>query len=151
MPSSAARKFLARDLTIEVNTGSVAVPVWTPVGGLTSLTHSPSTERADAGGFDTGGRAAHMVVERGDSWTIEGHAKVDPADGALDAGQAAIEASAEAVGLAAELMYRLTIPGTGAPVRTFTATAEVTLPGGGKNDLAAWGAALEVTGVIAKS
>ena len=151
MPSAAARKFLARDLTIEVNTGSVATPTWTPVGGLTSLTHSPSTERADASGFDSGGRAEHMVTQRGDSWTLEGHAKVDPADGVQDDGQAAIEASAEAVGLAAELTYRLTIPGTGSVVRTFTATAEVTLPGGGTNDLAAWGAALEVTGVVAKS
>lgn len=148
MPSAAARKFLARDLTIEVNTGTIAVPTWTAVRGLTSLTHSPATERADASGFDSAGRAEHMVTQRGDTWTLEGHKLIDQADGAPDDGQAAIEASADAVGLAAELQYRLTVPGTGAPVKTFMATAEVTHPGGGTNDLAAWGAALEVTGAV---
>lgn len=151
MPAANARKFLARDLLIEVNTGTVAVPVWTQVEGLTSLTHSPSTERADGSSFDSGGRAEHMVTQRGDAWTIEAQAKVDPADGSQPVGQAAIEASAEKVGLEAELLYRLTIPGTGAVVREFTATAEVTLPGGGVNDLASWGAALEVTGAVTKN
>jgi hypothetical protein len=148
MPAAAARKFLARDLLIEINTGSVASPAWTEIGGLTSLTHAPATERADASGFDSQGRAEHMVTQRGDTWTLEGHSKIDPADGAQDEGQAAVEASSTAVGIAAEEHYRFTVPGTGSPVREFTATAEVTLPGGGTNDLAAWGAVLEVTGAV---
>lgn len=148
MPSAAARKFLARDLLIEINTGSIAVPTWTPINGLTSLTHAPSTERADAGGFDTGGRKAHIVAERGDTWTLEGHTKIDLTDGAKDAGQAAVEASAREIGPAAEEQYRLTQPGTGSDVYTFMGTAEVTLAGGGHNDVASWGAVIEVTGAV---
>lgn len=151
MPSASARKFLARDLLIDINTGSIATPTWTPILGLTSLTHAPSTERADAGGFDTGGRKAHMVAERGDTWTLEGHKKVDPTDGAGDAGQEAVETLALAIGTAAEGQFRLTVPGTGADSYTFMATADATLPGGGTNDLAEWGAVIEVTGAVTKA
>lgn len=137
----ASTKFLARDLTIEVET---APDVWTAIGGLNTLTHSPSTERADTTGFDENGRPTHLVAQRGDSWALAGFAMEDVVTGAKDAGQEYIEASAREMATAAEEEYRITDPG-GNRIR-FTATAEVTLHGGGHNDAAAWACNLEITG-----
>lgn len=139
----AKTKFLARDLVIEVLT-SAGPDVWTPIGGLNSLTHSPSTERADTTGFDENGRPTHLVAQRGDSWELAGHALVDVETGAKDAGQQYIEDSAQEMGLAAEETYRITDPGGNA--LQFAATAELTRPGGGHNDAASWAASIEMTG-----
>jgi len=137
----ARTKFLARDLTIEVQT---AVDTWTPIGGLNTLTHSPSTERADTTGFDENGRPTHLVAQRGDSWELAGFALVDVESGEKDPGQEYIETSAQEMGLAAEETYRITDPGGNA--LQFAATAELTRPGGGHNDAASWAASIEMTG-----
>jgi hypothetical protein len=91
----AVTRFLARDLTIEISTGpgvdtisGTADDTWTPILGLNTLSHSPSTNRADAGGFDSNGRAKHLVTERGDTWTLSGHSLEDVATGDRDPGQA---------------------------------------------------------------
>ena len=139
----AATKFLARDLTIEVQTNPVG-PVFTPIGGLNSLTHSPSTERADTTDFDSGGRPEHIVAQRGESWTLSGYAMEDVADGTRDAGQAAVETLGNATGTAAVGVFRLTSPGGN--TREFNASVEVGLAGGGHNEAAAWTATLEVIG-----
>lgn len=149
MPSATARKFLARDLAIAVNTGTIASPTWTPVKGLTSITHSPSSERTDSTTFDSAGRAEHMMAQRGDAYALEGFKLVDPADGVGDTGQEAVEAAGRAIGTAAEKQFKLTLPGTGADIFTFLGTVEVTGAGGGTNDLAGWGADIEVTGAVA--
>lgn len=142
----AVTKFLARDLTIEVQTNSVG-PVFSAIGGLNNLSHSPSTERADTTGFDSGGRAEHIVAQRGDSWTLTGHTLEDVADGSRDAGQEAVETLGRATGTAAIGTFRLTSPG-GNTV-TFDASVEVTTAGGGHNEAATWSAVLEVTGAPA--
>lgn len=139
----ALTKFLARDLTIAIRT-AVGPDVWTPIGGLDTLTHSPSSENADTTGFDDNGRAAHIKAQRGESWDLAGKAVMDVATGAKDPGQEAVEALASQVGLAAEGRFQITDPANNK--REFSATAEVTLPGGGTNDAASWGASLEVTG-----
>lgn len=142
----AVTKFLARDLQIDINTGSVAVPVWTPVGGLNTLTHSPSSEKADTTDFDSNGRAEHLVVQRGDEWALAGFSLEDVADGARDPGQTAVEALAQLVGAASLDQFRLTSPGGN--TSTFMASAEVTLAGGGHNDAAAWAATITVSGLV---
>ena len=138
----AKTKFLARDLSIDVSIAAV----WTAVGGLNTLTHSPSTERADTTGFDENGRPTHLVAQRGDSWELAGHALVDIANGDKDAGQDYIEGLARAMGAAAEGLFRMTDPG-GNKIE-FSATPEVKLPGGGHNVAAAWGATIEITGPV---
>src|SRR5688500_16227127 len=129
----AKTKFLARDLTIEIRTG-VGPDVWTPISGLDTFTHSPSSENADTTGFDDNGRAAHIKAQRGDSSEMAGKAILDLATGEKDAGQEAVEALSRLVGLAAEGRFRVTDPGNNK--LEFSATAEVTLPGGGTNDAA---------------
>lgn len=142
----AITKFLARDLTIEINTGTVGSPVWTGIGGLNSLTHSPSSSDAETTDFDSNGRAEHMKAERGDSWALAGFHLEDVSLGTRDPGQAAVEALAQAVGLTSLSQFKITSPG--ANTITFSASAEVTLAGGGNNDAAAWAAALTVSGAV---
>jgi hypothetical protein len=147
----AVTRFLARDLTIEISTGpgvdtisGTADDTWTPILGLNTLSHSPSTNRADAGGFDSNGRAKHLVTERGDTWTLSGHSLEDVATGDRDPGQAAVEASAKLTGPTAMRFFRITSPGGN--IQIFAGSAELTHPGGGHNDIASWSTTIEVDG-----
>lgn len=142
----AITKFLARDLNIDINTGTIGAPVWTPIKGLNTLTHSPSSTDAETTDFDSNGNPEHMKAERGHQWTLAGYALEDVADGSRDPGQAAVETLAKAMGLASLGQFRTTSPGgnTG----TFMASAEVTQPGGGNNDTATWQAVLRVSGEV---
>lgn len=142
----AVTKFLARDLDIEINTGTIGSPVWTAIGGLNSLTHSPSSTDAETTDFDSDGRAEHMKAERGDAWSLAGYTLEDVSTGDRDAGQAAVETLAQAVGLTSLGQFRITSPGGN--TITFLASAEVTLHGGGNNDAAAWAASLTVSGAV---
>lgn len=151
----AITKFLARDLSIAISTdpgtdtiSGTTDDTWTPINGLNSLTHAPSTSRADTSAFDSNGRDEHLVASRGETWTLAGFALEDVSGGAgagdRDPGQEAVEASSKLVGPAGMAFYRITSPGGN--VIIFEASAEVTLMGGGHNDAAAWQAVLQVNG-----
>lgn len=147
----AVTKFLARDLTIAISTGpgvdtidGTADDTWTPIGGLNTLTHAPSTARADTTSFDSNGRDEHLPASRGETWTLAGFTLEDVDTGARDAGQAAVEALGKLVGPAGLGWFQITSPG-GNIIR-FQASAEVTLAGGGNNDAAAWQAVITVNG-----
>lgn len=137
-----ATKYLARDLAIEIWDADASEYV--AVGGLNTLTHSPSTARADTTGFDSNGRDEHIVASRGESWTLAGFSIEDVATGERDAGQLLIEALGRVTGLSAMGQFQVTSPG-GNKIR-FEASAEVTIHGGGHNDAAAWQAVLQVSG-----
>lgn len=142
----AVTKFLARDLDIEINTGTIGAPVWTGIGGLNTLTHAPSSTDAETTDFDSNGRSEHMKAERGESWTLAGFALEDVGDGTRDPGQAAVETLANALGLTSLGQFKITSPGGN--TATFMASAEVTLAGGGNNDPAAWQAVIRVSGAV---
>lgn len=142
----AVTKIPARDFTIEIDTAYPGTPAWTPIGGLNSLTPSPTTNRADTTDFDSNGVAEHLVMERGLEFTISGHHLEDALTGDRDPGQAAVEVLARAVGLAALGSFRVTSPGGN--VDAFLASAEVTPAGGGHNDPAAWSAKLTISGAV---
>lgn len=142
----AVTEVIMSDTTAEVNTGTIAVPVWTGIGGITQISHAPSTTRADTHNFDTPGRSRHRVTRRGDSFTIQAQRQEDESTGDRDPGQEAVETIGAAYGSAAEKQFRLTSPG--GETLTFMATAEVTRLGGGTDDVANWQAALEVTGDV---
>lgn len=139
-------KFLARDLNIDINTGTIGAPVWTPVGGLNTLSHSPSSSDAETTDFDSNGRAEHMKAERGDSWALAGFSLEDVTTGVRDAGQEAINVLGRATGLTSLAQFRITSPG--GKTITFMASAETTLHGGGNNDAASWAANLTVSGAV---
>lgn len=147
----AVRKFLARDLAIAISTAPGVDTIagtdddtWTPVGGLNSLTHAPSTSRADTSSFDSNGRDEHLPASRGETWTLAGFTLEDVANGARDPGQAAVEALGKLVGPAGLGYFKVTSPGGNAII--FEASVEVTLAGGGHNDAAAWQAVVTVNG-----
>lgn len=145
----AVTEVLMQDVDADINTGTIAVPVWTRIAAVTSVTHSPTKTTADTKNFDTPGRYRHRVVRRGDSFTVQAQRQEDEGTGSRDAGQEAVETAAIAVGTAAEKQFRLTSPGGN--TWTFLATAEVTELGGGTDDVANWQAVLEVTGSITRA
>ena len=138
----ATTKYLARDLTIEVE--SDTPDVFLHIGGLNTLTHSPSTSRADTTDFDSNGHDEHLVASRGETWTLAGFSIEDVATGDRDEGQEQVEAIGKLIGLGGLGNFRITSPGGN--VILFEASAEVTLAGGGHNDAAAWQAVLTVNG-----
>lgn len=144
----AVTKFLARDLTIYIAAGSSGSGSgggdFIQVKGLNSLTHSPSSTDADTTDFDDQGHETHLKAARGESWTLAGFRLEDVANGVRDPGQAAVEEIAQAIGLDSLATFKITSPGGNSIV--FRATAEVTLPGGGNNDAAAWQATVKVSG-----
>jgi hypothetical protein len=142
----ADEQVLMQDTDVHINTGTVGVPVWTQVHGVTGVTHAPSTNRVDTKNFDSGGRETHKVTRRGDTFTISAQRLEDVDDGSRDAGQEAVEAIAQEVGTAAEAQFKLTSPGGN--TLTFMASAQVTQIGGNTDDVSTWEAELVVTGDI---
>lgn len=147
----AVTKYLARDLTIAISTGpgvdtidGTADDTWTAINGLNTLTHSPSTTRADTSSFDSAGRDEHLPASRGESWSLSGFSLEDVATGDRDPGQVAVEDLGKLVGPDGLGWFKITSPGGNTII--FQASAEVTIHGGGHNDAAAWGAELQVTG-----
>lgn len=140
----AITKFLARDLTIEVRDDDGLT--FLPIGGLQSITHSPAKTDADTTDFDSNGRARHIPAQRGDSFSLAGQALLDSANGDKDPGQERVEDLSRLTGLTAMGTFRLTDPGGNKA--TFDASVDLTLPGGGTNDAASWGATILVDGEI---
>lgn len=138
-------KILARHLVGELNTGTTALPVWTPIGGLTSQTFDTSKKDVDDTDFDSDGWEEHKVASRASSIKLDGFYKEDPVTGARDAGQEALIALADAVGYDSLKPYRVTTPGGN--VTVYQVSAKVSAPaGGGLNDNSKFSAELTVSG-----
>jgi len=146
----AVEKVFIRDCDVEINTGTVELPTWTPIGGLTEpVEHSPSTERTDMTDCDSGGRAEHVVAQRGDAFTFKGRVLEDPATGDRDPGQEACETLAKQIGSASLGQFRISSPG-GATI-TFDASAEVKRFSGSFNDGIGWECATQVSGDLTEA
>lgn len=140
----ALTKFLARDLKFEIEDPASGGD-FVEVKGLETLTHSPSTTQADTTDFQSGGRKEHLVAERGDEWTLAGYKLEDVDTGDYDPGQSLVEDLAKQISVDSIGRVRITSPGGN--TITCEASAEATLPGGGHNDPAAWGAKITFTGL----
>lgn len=141
----AKKKILARHLSPELNTGTVALPVWTPIGGLNSLTFDTEKTDVDDTDFDSDGWAEHKVVQRAKSITAEGFYLEDPDTGDRDAGQEALDALGDAVGYDSTKPFRITTPGGN--VIVYEVSARTNAPaGGGLNDNSGFTAELTVSG-----
>jgi hypothetical protein len=143
----AVTKVLARGFKWEVNTGTIGVPVWTQVNGLTQIGTSAAKEDADTTDFASAGWGEHMVAQRGMQYTLEGFFLEDKANGTRDAGQLAVETAAEAVGESSLSQFRYTTPG--GKIRSFMASVETSFSGA-KNDPVGWSATLTLSGTITK-
>ncbi|MGW4639551.1 phage tail tube protein [Sphaerisporangium sp. NPDC004334] len=63
------RSLLAKDWTVEVNTGTPEAKVWTPIRGLTEFTEEIKTKTEDDSDFDNDGWSSDVAVQRG--WTLK--------------------------------------------------------------------------------
>lgn len=141
-------KLLARDVfsTFSINTGTDAVPVWTPINGLTEVTPDASSTTVDDTDYNSQGVNESKVAERSKSFTIKGNYLEDPDTGDQDAGQAAVIAAGDAIGYASNKGYQYeTIGGN---QFSFKASAEVKFGAGGNNDDGAFEAKLTVSGPV---
>jgi hypothetical protein len=143
----AVEKVSARDWVVEINTGTVAVPAWTQIGGINNFVIGRNDEETDTTDFDSGGMEEHHVMQRGKTLGLEGFFKEDPANGDRDAGQEAVEAHAELVGAASLKQYRFTSPGGTGKVAMFS--AKIGSVGGGNNDKTSWAVELKRSGAEA--
>ena len=100
--------------------------------------------RADLGGLTGGGRPADGQIEPPRGAFPDGD--VGAVGEGKDPGQTAIEALSRAIGTAAIGRFRIIDPATNQ--LEFSGSVEVTLPSGGTNDAATWGASIEVTGAV---
>jgi hypothetical protein len=137
---------LARQFQLEINTGTTAVPVWVHIGGITNISPSQDSTKTDDGHFDSGGRAKHSVVERGDSFQVDMLYLEDDA-GVRDPGQQALLDISRQIGNAGKTEYRYIYP-NGTDAVTFRASADMALPGGGKTDNANMSVTVTVDGDI---
>lgn len=145
-------KVLSRDFDIAINTGTEAVPVWTPILGLDEdgITISPSNRTTDFMDANDGGFAKPVPIGRGYTVTLKGARMEAASDGTRDPGQAAIEALQDSVGLSALVQFKISSPAAATPeTLTFKAFVEATPFGG--SDKATWGAVLSVHGSIARA
>lgn len=138
---------LIRNITVDLNVGTEAVPDWLPVEGINNTTHAPATGRADVRTYDDNGRHRHLVASRGDSFTFAGLKKLDESNGDRPPGQEAVEAWGRDMGQDARRQVRINDQ-SGAIMAQFFASAEVTLLGGGNDDPNAWSFSVEVDGDI---
>src|SRR5665647_2910971 len=100
-------KVLSRDFTIDVNTGTIVAPIWTPIGGLDEdgISFSTSSREVDFMDADDGGLAKPVVIGHGYTCSLKGARMEAADDGTRDPGQAAVEAMQDLTGLAGMLMY----------------------------------------------
>lgn len=152
MPVTNDDKVLSRDFTISVNTGTSGSPTWTPIGGLDEDGISISTDVRDVDFMDADDDGFAKPVPIGHSYTVslKGSRIENADDGTRDAGQAALEAVQDEVGLDALLEFQIESPAaSGGEVLTFGAWPNVTAFGGGEK--ATWEAELRVYGQITRT
>lgn len=140
-------KIIARDYKFEINTGTDAAPVWTNIGGINSFSFEPSKNDVDMTDFDSQGFGETQVSSRSYSMTLDGIRKEDVTDGTRDPGQDAVETLGEGIGSASlgsiRFYHKLSMKG-----KQFTASANVTGPGGGNDDPAGWSVEFTVSGPV---
>ena len=141
----AEEKVLIRDFDLYVNTGTLLAPIWTKVNGLhPDMEWSDSPTKADTTDQDANGVKTHLVTSHEYKATVKGKRMEDPSDGSRDAGQAEVEAIANAIGPDSIGQFTIVTPG-GVGIE-FSASASVKPFGGGMDDAATWEAELSVSG-----
>ena len=135
-------KILSRDFKWEIETGTAT---YTEIKGLTSFQLNSSKNDADTTTFDDDGWQSHIVASLSKSVSFDGLFD-ESAVGVRDAGQAAVEALADAMGDYSIGDFKMTTPGGKA--FTMSGSVNITSIGGGNDDPSSWGFELTLTGKI---
>lgn len=135
----AAIKYNARDVEFQIedflNPGT-----WTAIapGAINTFTKGREYETADTTTFGSDGQAEGQNMQIGKSLTMEGFRLKDPSTGALDAGQALVEAQAERLGEDSLVGFRFAAPGDTTWEVWTDAYFQLGDEGGGNNDKVTW-------------
>lgn len=98
---------LARKWKADVNTGTVAVPVWTPVNGINECKPSPMTPTIqDDNVYDNDGYLGKTKTALSHSVEMKLLRKKAPASGVYDAGQEFLRAKAKTLGTGSKIEAR---------------------------------------------
>lgn len=97
---------LARKWKLDVNTGTVAVPVWTPVRAIGELKTTVESNMEDDSDYDSDGWASESKTQM--KWTLETKVlrKIGVTSSNYDPGQEAIRAAADQFGSAGTPQFR---------------------------------------------
>lgn len=135
----AAIKYNARDCEFEIE--DFANPgTWVAIGptAINTFSKSREYETADTTTFGSNGQAESQNMQIGKSISLEGFRLKDPDTGALDAGQALVEAQAERLGDDSLVGFRMAAPGDTTWEVWPDATFQLGDEGGGNNDKTTW-------------
>lgn len=143
MTAAVPEPVLAREFDLKINTGTVAAPVLTAIGGITGISAGQTSQKTDDTDFGTDGWESGTVVQRGRSLSVTLNYKED-ATGAQDPGQEALIALGDAMGPSAKGNFEYTSPGGNK--QAFRATCDIQWPSGDKTANAAFTAELTIDG-----
>jgi hypothetical protein len=147
-----AKKYSARDCEFQIEDPG-APGTWVAIapgaggtgGGINTFTKSHSSSTSDLTTFGSEGNDESQVMGRGKTLGLQGFRLKDPDTGALDAGQALVEALADQVSDASVGTIRFAAPGD-TTWEVWSATAELGDEGGGNNDKTSWAVTFTRTG-----
>ncbi|WKD36502.1 phage tail tube protein [Streptomyces xanthophaeus] len=140
-----AQKFNARDVEFQIedflNPGtwvSIAPGSGGTEGGVNTFSRSREYETTDTTTFGSDGQAESQIMQLGKIMKLEGFLLKDPSTGALDSGQALIEAQTERLGTDSLCGFRFWMPGDANWEVWPKAHFQVGDTGGGNNDKVGW-------------
>ena len=138
-----ATKYDARDCQFEVESDTPGT--WVAIGGLNTFTKSRNSANVDTTTYASDGDYEQQIMQRGLTLKVAGFRLMDPDTGALDPGQALVEAWADGKSDDSLRSFRFAAPGD-VTWEVWTATAELDDEGGGNNDKVSWGATFTRSG-----
>jgi hypothetical protein len=140
----ALQKYNARDVEFEIE--DFASPgTWIAIGGLNTFSKSHDEETAETTTFASDGQAESQKMEISKSLQIEGLRLRDSVTGALDSGQAKVEALAERLG--EESLGQLRFAHKDDTTwEVWTVHVNLGDQGGGNNDKTSWSATFTRSG-----
>jgi hypothetical protein len=140
----AATKYNARDLTFQIE--DLGTPnTWIEIGGINTFSKSHEEETTDVTTFGSDGQAESQKMQIGKGMTLEGFRLKDKTTGALDPGQAEVEALSELLGDESLGRFRFHAPGD-TNWEIWTAHVNLGDQGGGNNDKVSWSATFTRSG-----
>ncbi len=137
-------RVLMEDVTVKINTGTIAAPNWVEVLGINEISVKPEVTKKDVSDMKSAGNMDKRPTVRGETWTLKGQRLEDPVTGTRDPGQEAVETLSAQVGYDAVKQFQFTSPG--GLTRTFEATTTCTPFGGKNDDFSSWQAEVEKCG-----